>query len=121
MSCQLRADTFLTSMTSVVNAGPVPLGVVPLWQPTSATLISGNKDAVLVDAALTKAQAWELADWIVSLGKGLTTMYITHGHGDHAFGLPTLLRRSPDARTIGTDMQSRATLEDRHGRYVTPA
>ena len=35
-------------------------------------------------------------------GKNLTTIYVTHGHGDHWFGLSTLLERFPGARAIAT-------------------
>ena len=43
-----------------------------------------------------------LADWVASKGKHLTTIYITHGHGDHWFGVGTLLERFPDARVVVT-------------------
>jgi glyoxylase-like metal-dependent hydrolase (beta-lactamase superfamily II) len=70
------------------------------WSPISATLISGERDAVLVDALLTVAQADDLAEWIAAHDKNLTGAYITHGHGDHWFGLGTVLDRFPNARAL---------------------
>ena len=35
-------------------------------------------------------------------GKNLTTIYITHGHGDHCFGLQLVLDRFPGAKAIAT-------------------
>jgi glyoxylase-like metal-dependent hydrolase (beta-lactamase superfamily II) len=43
-----------------------------------------------------------LADWVASKNKNLTTIYITHGHGDHWFGVGTLLKRFPNARVVAT-------------------
>ena len=70
------------------------------WSPISATLISGERDAVLVDALLTVGQAHDLVEWIDGHGKNLTTVYITHGHGDHWFGLGAVLDRFPNARAF---------------------
>jgi glyoxylase-like metal-dependent hydrolase (beta-lactamase superfamily II) len=70
------------------------------WSPITSTLISGESDAVLVDALMTVEQARHLADWVAGSGKNLTTIYVTHGHGDHWFGLSTLLERFPRARAI---------------------
>jgi glyoxylase-like metal-dependent hydrolase (beta-lactamase superfamily II) len=70
------------------------------WSPISATLISGERDAVLVDALLTVAQANDLAEWVAAHGKNLTAVYITHGHGDHWFGLGAVLDRFPNARAF---------------------
>jgi len=73
-----------------------------MWVPTSATLIYGERDAVLVDAFLTVEQAHAAVEWIAASGKNLTTIYITHGHGDHFFGIGALLDRFPNAKAVAT-------------------
>jgi glyoxylase-like metal-dependent hydrolase (beta-lactamase superfamily II) len=70
------------------------------WPPISSTLISGERDAVLVDTPITVEQARDLADWITVKGKNLTTIYATHGHADHFFGASTVLGRFPGARFV---------------------
>jgi glyoxylase-like metal-dependent hydrolase (beta-lactamase superfamily II) len=70
------------------------------WPPISATLISGERDAVLVDPLMTTGQARDLADWITGSGKNLTAVFVTHGHGDHWFGLSVILDRFPGARAV---------------------
>lgn len=73
-----------------------------MWVANAATLIQGVHDAVLVDTFLTKDHAEMLVDWVVASGKNLTTIFITHGHGDHFFGLAALLARFPRARPVAT-------------------
>jgi glyoxylase-like metal-dependent hydrolase (beta-lactamase superfamily II) len=99
----------MTELSYAVHVAPsLPTTVTDLppdldrrvWSPISATLISGERDAVLVDAVMTAGQAAELADWIVAAGKNLTTVYVTHGHGDHWFGLGMILERFPDAKAV---------------------
>ena len=51
---------------------------------------------------MTVKQANALADWVASKNKNLTTIYITHGHGDHWFGAGTLLERFPNATAVAT-------------------
>lgn len=72
------------------------------WSPIAATLISGQHDAVLVDPLLTIEQGRALADWVAVTGKNLTTVYVTHGHGDHWFGLGAIRDRFPHVRAIAT-------------------
>jgi glyoxylase-like metal-dependent hydrolase (beta-lactamase superfamily II) len=55
---------------------------------------------VLVDALLTAGQAADLTEWVAAHGKNLTAIYITHGHGDHWFGLGAVLDRFPNARAV---------------------
>ncbi len=72
------------------------------FQAMASTLIYGDKDAVLVDAYLTTKQTSALADWVASKGKNLTTIYITHGHGDHWFAVSSILERFPNAKVVAT-------------------
>jgi len=71
-----------------------------MWPPTSATLIYGARDAVLVDPLMTIAEVGALCGWLAGHGKNLTAIYATHGHGDHFFGAGIILDRYPDARLV---------------------
>jgi glyoxylase-like metal-dependent hydrolase (beta-lactamase superfamily II) len=72
------------------------------FQAMASTLIYGVRDAVLVDAFMTSEQAHALANWVAASGKNLTKIYITHGHGDHWFGIGTILDRFPEASAVAT-------------------
>ena len=98
----LKWDVVMTPGIPIVTSD-VPPGVKEVYfQAMASTLIHGMRDAVLVDAFMTIKQANELADWVAKSGKNLTTIYITHGHGDHWFGIGTLLERFPKARAVAT-------------------
>ena len=97
----LRADVFVSPSKQV--APEAVTGRVAMWSPTTATLITGRHDAVLVDALMTDAEVEMLGDWIASYNKRLTTIYVTHGHGDHFFGIGRLLKRFPEARAVATE------------------
>jgi len=98
----LNWDVFVTPGIPTVTSDLPPGTEQRLWSPISATLISGDRDAVLVDAFITVEQAHALGEWVEAHGKRLTTLYATHGHGDHFFGASTLLQRFPRARLVAT-------------------
>lgn len=85
-----------------VGERPFEMGPPFGWDPTTATLIYGERDAVLVDALTTEAEGEALANWIALHDKNLTTIYITHGHPDHFFGMSVVLERFPNANAIAT-------------------
>jgi glyoxylase-like metal-dependent hydrolase (beta-lactamase superfamily II) len=97
----LKWDVLVTKRQGLVRELP-PGTEQWMWVPTSATLIYGERDAVLVDAFLTRDQARSLVEWIAASGKNLTTIYVTHGHGDHFFGIGAVQRRFPNAKAVAT-------------------
>src|SRR5713101_5209434 len=98
----LNWDVFVTPGIPTVTSDLPPGTEQRLWSPISATLISGDRDAVLVDAFITVEQAHALGEWVKAHDKHLTTIYATHGHGDHFFGASTVLQRFPHARLVAT-------------------
>jgi glyoxylase-like metal-dependent hydrolase (beta-lactamase superfamily II) len=99
---KLNWEVFVTPGLPIVTPDRPPGVRETYFQATASTLIYGSRDAALVDAFMTVDQANALADWVASKGKNLTTIYITHGHGDHWFGLSTLLERFPNAKALAT-------------------
>jgi glyoxylase-like metal-dependent hydrolase (beta-lactamase superfamily II) len=98
----LKWDVFITPGIPIVTSDMPPGVKETYFQAMASTLIYSMRDAVLVDAFMTIKQANALVDWVAVSGKNLTTIYITHGHGDHWFGVGTLLERFPNARAVAT-------------------
>jgi glyoxylase-like metal-dependent hydrolase (beta-lactamase superfamily II) len=97
----LSYDVFVAP-SKLAKAPPPQVGDPTAWDPTTSTLIFGARDAVLVDALMTVREAAALADWIELHDRRLTTVYITHGHGDHYSGLSVVLDRFLGARAVAT-------------------
>ncbi|MER6162661.1 MBL fold metallo-hydrolase [Streptomyces sp. NPDC001868] len=70
------------------------------FSPTTATLVSGATEVVLIDALYLKDDVRDLGDLIERTGKKLTTIYITHDHADHYLGFGPLLERFPEAKAV---------------------
>jgi len=70
--------------------------------PVSSVIVSGEKDAVLVDAQFGKAQAEQVVERLRAGGKRLTTIYISHGDPDYYFGLDTLTQAFPQAKVVAS-------------------
>jgi glyoxylase-like metal-dependent hydrolase (beta-lactamase superfamily II) len=92
---ELQLQVFVSPVHPIGNAGLT-------FSPTTSTLIYGEHEAILVDAQFIKNDIDELGDVIEHLGKTLTTIFITHGHPDHYFGIDPLAERFPGVRVVAT-------------------
>src|SRR6202451_802913 len=101
-STTLSVNVFTAPGKTMVGERPKPFGEAFGFDPITSTLIFGEYDAVLVDAMGTVAEAEALAAWIALHNRNLETIYITHAHFDHFYGLSILLDRFPGARAIAT-------------------
>jgi len=66
----------------------------------NSTLIYGEKDAILIDTQFVRSEAYRVAAMILESKKNLTTVYITHGHPDHYFGIAVLKQAFPNAKFV---------------------
>lgn len=69
----------------------------------SSVLVSGQREAILIDAQFGKSQAEKVVKMVRDSGKTLTTIYISHGDPDFYFGLDTVVAAFPNARVVATE------------------
>ncbi|MDQ0956661.1 glyoxylase-like metal-dependent hydrolase (beta-lactamase superfamily II) [Streptomyces sp. B4I13] len=70
----------------------------------TATLVTGETDALLVDAAFTRADGHRLAAEILDSGKRLTTVFVSHADPDFYFGAEVLADAFPEAAFVATPL-----------------
>lgn len=103
---QLVAGATLLAGASAALAQPLSVEVYNPGEsaifPVTSTLISGERDAILVDAQFSTREAQQLVERIQASGKTLTTIFISHGDPDFYFGLDTLTRAYPEAKVLAT-------------------
>jgi glyoxylase-like metal-dependent hydrolase (beta-lactamase superfamily II) len=108
---------------NVLNSGYKPIPGGPGWDPSkqatwparTSTLIAGDRDAILVDAFLTKSEGAELVDWVKKSGKSPSLIFITHGHGDHFFGAGPTLAAFPDAQLVTMSQEAAVEAQGQTG------
>jgi glyoxylase-like metal-dependent hydrolase (beta-lactamase superfamily II) len=96
----LNWDVLVTPGIPIAMSDLPPGMKQAMFQAIASTLIYGKRDAVLVDTFMPFKQADALVDWVEASGKNLTTIYITHGHEDHWFGIGALLEHFPNAKAV---------------------
>ncbi|KAF0696657.1 Aste57867_12593 [Aphanomyces stellatus] len=104
-----RLATLLASLAAVgattyhkpLELTPYNAGTTGLF-PVSSVLVSGTKEAILVNAQFGASQARDVVQIVKDSGKTLTTIYIAHGDPDYYFGLETIHAAFPKANIWAT-------------------
>lgn len=68
----------------------------------NSTLIAGAKDAIVIDAGFTRADALRIAANVLDSGKQLTTIYVSQADPDYYFGVEALKEIFPQADVVTT-------------------
>ena len=98
----LFAALFVTALASAQSklTLKVHTGVGQVGYDVNSTMISGDKDMLVIDPQFSLSEAHKLAAEILESKKNLTTIYITHPHPDHLFGLAVLHQAFPNAKIV---------------------
>jgi glyoxylase-like metal-dependent hydrolase (beta-lactamase superfamily II) len=102
-------QTLLTAALAAsvaANAAPLKLDVFNPGEaaifPVASVIVSGARDAVLIDAQFSRGEALKLVEQIRASGKHLTTVYVSHSDPDFYFGLDVIHAAFPDAKIVAT-------------------
>lgn len=82
----------------VVGYNPAEKGIFPV----SSSLVTGDKEAMLIDAQFRLDDGKALVEMIRASGKTLTTIYISGGDPDYYFGLQPIVEAFPNAKVLAS-------------------
>jgi glyoxylase-like metal-dependent hydrolase (beta-lactamase superfamily II) len=68
----------------------------------TATLITGEREALLIDAGFTRADGHRLVGEVLDTGKTLTTLFISHADPDYYWGAEVVADAFPEAHLVAT-------------------
>lgn len=68
----------------------------------NSTLVYGEKEAMVIDAGYTRADALRIAANVLDSGKTLKTIYVSQADPDYYFGVETIKQVFPDADVVTT-------------------
>src|SRR6478735_4407647 len=93
LTAPAAAETKLTATTFTASPGGFLV---------DSTLVAGDKEAILIDGQFSLADAHRLVATIMESKKTLTTVYVTHSHPDHYFGLNVIKQAFPKVKIVAT-------------------
>lgn len=86
--------------------------------PVSSEIISGDHQAILIDAQFQKNDAEELVNRIKKTNKKLTTIYISHSDPDYYFALEVITKAFPNAKVLATAETVKAIKATKDGKLA---
>ncbi|MCE9944097.1 Vmh family MBL fold metallo-hydrolase [Aeromonas rivipollensis] len=107
MNTVLRTLTLATTLLGgAALASPLTVAVYNPGDkaifPVSSELVTGDKEAILIDAQFGVNDGQALVDLIKQSGKRLTTVYISGGDPDFYFGLEPIKAAFPDVKILAS-------------------
>jgi len=82
----------------------------------ASVIVMGETDAVLIDAQWSLSNGHRVVAEILETGKDLKTVYVTHAHPDHYFGLGPIAEAFPDARITALPSVARTINKQMFGK-----
>lgn len=97
---------FATALVPAQAAHPLALEVYNPGEnaifPVTSSIITGEHEAILIDAQFQRNDAEALVQKLKASGKTLATVYVSHSDPDYYFGLDVIQAAFPEAKIVAT-------------------
>ena len=100
LSAALVAVVIATTSAQSTFTLKVHTGRGQVGYDVNSTMIIGERDMLVIDPQFSLSEAHKLAAEILESKKRLVTIYSTHAHPDHLFGLAVLKQAFPEVKIV---------------------